>query len=147
MPNRTSYLPRVRRTIFVCAEPYRICQCCSELSHIKAKRALRTWLLVRVVVQLAMNQSVVAVSHVIVLITAAHRTSKPVKGLFQKAPRMHGLLDEEHRDIVIKTGWGNSGAFAASLLALALGATRPTRGERKRELPSFRSPIFVNWIR
>lgn|SRR5215472_574809 len=63
---------------------------------------------VRVVVQLAMNQSVVAVSHVIALITAAHRTSKPVKGLFQKAPRMHGLLDEEHRDIVIKTEWGNS---------------------------------------
>ena len=65
-------------------------------------------MLVRCVVQFAMNQSVVAVSHVIALITIADRTGKPVVSLFKKAPRVQGLLDGEHRDIVIKTQWGNS---------------------------------------
>jgi hypothetical protein len=95
-------LSLIRRTILVRAEPHRICQCCSELSHIKVKRALWTWLIVTRVVQFAMNQSVVAVAHVIALITIAHRTSKPVVSLFKKAPRVHGLLDEDHSDIVIK---------------------------------------------
>jgi len=147
-PNRTSCRPPIRRTIFVCAEPHRICQCCSELGHIKVKRALRTWLLVRCVVQFAMNQSVVAVSHVIALITIAHRTSKPVVSLFKKAPRMHGLLDEEHRDIVIKTQWGNSEEHSQPrYLSLHWELQGPHKVSVNANclLPGLR--FFVNWIR
>jgi hypothetical protein len=96
-------------------------------------------------VQLTINQSVVAVADVITLITMAHRTGKPVVGLFKKAPRMQGLLDEEHRDIVIKTQWGNA---EEHLQPRYLSFHWELQGLREvnvnAKLPSFRSPIFVN---
>ena len=72
-------------------------------------------MLVRCVVQLAINQGVVAVSGVVALIAVAHRTGKPVMSLSKKASRMQGFLSENHRDIVIKTQRENIEEHAASL--------------------------------
>ena len=108
----TSYIglelprPLVRGTPLVRAEPNRMPHCFAALHHIKKQRTVSTWF-VGCVFERAISHHIVAMCHVVPLITTVYRTGEPLIDLFQKTSWVQGLLHENHRAIVVKAQRGN----------------------------------------
>ncbi len=96
----------VRRARLVRAEPNRIPHCFATLRHIKKQRTVSTRF-VRCIFERAIPHHIVAMRHVVPLITTVYRTGEPLIDLFQKTSWVQGLLHENHRAIVVKAQRGN----------------------------------------
>jgi hypothetical protein len=100
-----NHLNSVRRTRLVGAAPDCGFIWCASRHQIKAVRAVGTRGLVRSALSFAPNYCVVAVLHIVVLITTGRRAEEAVIHLLKKAPWMSRFMSGDHWKIVVKTQW------------------------------------------